>query len=702
MHAPDFQSHLQQQVNGMYSPAATVVAADHAMAMQNLQSHLSWYNETFGGPSPPIQNMQGPFMQAAFTPGQEITPQMYMAQAAACGQNVTVATVGQPQTVPNTPQHIRAQGWPSPPLSRAKHGRSQSFQAENAAIMQASNKGSFAVNAAAYSNGSFDFGEDQTYEASAYSSSIADPSSPAYQHASSMPTVYEEDHLAMIGQPADALLLVTAGAHNFNDPNFIIGGMCQEQATLDQMGIDATYIETGTKESDLDAWLDSPHGDVKYYICKWDGCAHPQINRKENARSHVQNHLDDRKWKCNPCEKRFTRLHDLKRHALTHTNERPAICPCGKSFARQDALTRHRQRDMCKGVLPGFEKTEEEKPKRGRPKKDRSGELSDKLRKTNRPDMDTRAHKAAMARAMDKANASADHHIHHSTFGTSACSSSANSDSSMPDTPPHESEPMDAVNFFDIDGAVTGIVAASQNWLDTPPSSPPTISMHAVSKGIECLPLANANFTSMTYHDMSSPRDQTDAMGSSLNSASSPMRQEECVSKHSPAHATMAGAQEASTRNDSFFGDSTSTATITQAASAHIDEPAPFTNFLSSVALTGHTDFGASMGCELSAADLFGSATALLDSYPGAGEDPFSPPGDSNSGSSTYNSSDVDTIDDKIFRHPQNALNAKHISPIATSIFNDRVDDAFGNPFDDPGFADPTTEEQIQAFLAGL
>jgi hypothetical protein len=226
--------------------------------------------------------------------------------------------------------------------------------------------------------------------------------------------------------------------------------------------------------------------------------------------------------------------------------------------------------------------------------------------------------------------------------------------------------------------------------------------MHAIAKGTECVPLANANFNSITYHDMSSPRDQSDAMESSFNSASSPVRQAEYVSKHSPAHATMTGAQETSGRSDSFFGDSTSTATITQAVSAHIEEPAPFTNFLSSVALTGHTDFGASMGCELSAADLFGSATALLESYPGAGEDPFSPPGDSNSGSSTYNSSEVDTINDKIFRHPQSMLDAKHISPITTSIFNDRVDDAFGNPFDDPGFLDPTTEEQIQAFLAGL
>jgi hypothetical protein len=246
---------------------------------------------------------------------------------------------------------------------------------------------------------------------------------------------------------------------------------------------------------------------------------------------------------------------------------------------------------------------------------------------------------------------------------------------------------MDAVNFFDIDGAVTGIVAASQVWLDTPPSSPPTISMHAVAKA--------TNFAPAAFHDMSSPHNQSDPMDSSDHS-SSPLNHSECVSKHSPARVVMTGSIGDNAKPEDFFGSS-STATATQ---AHNEEPAQFTNFLSSVALTGPTDFGSSIGCELST-DLFGGATVLLDSYPAAGEDPFSPPGDSNSGSSTYNSSDVDTINDKIFRHPNAALNAKY-NPASVSIFNDRVDDAFGNPFGDPGFPDPTTEEQIEAFLAGL
>ena len=34
-----------------------------------------------------------------------------------------------------------------------------------------------------------------------------------------------------------------------------------------------------------------------------------------------------------------------------HTGTKPFHCACGKGFARGDALTRHRQRNICKGGL---------------------------------------------------------------------------------------------------------------------------------------------------------------------------------------------------------------------------------------------------------------------------------------------------------------------------------------------------------------
>lgn len=44
------------------------------------------------------------------------------------------------------------------------------------------------------------------------------------------------------------------------------------------------------------------------------------------------------------CDHHFRRQHDLKRHQKLHTGERPYRCSdCYRSFARQDALNRHRR-----------------------------------------------------------------------------------------------------------------------------------------------------------------------------------------------------------------------------------------------------------------------------------------------------------------------------------------------------------------------
>lgn len=57
------------------------------------------------------------------------------------------------------------------------------------------------------------------------------------------------------------------------------------------------------------------------------------------ARSKFTPHY---KYACEECGKKFTRTHDLKRHARQHTNEKPFSCKCCKrGFARSDALVRH-------------------------------------------------------------------------------------------------------------------------------------------------------------------------------------------------------------------------------------------------------------------------------------------------------------------------------------------------------------------------
>lgn len=48
------------------------------------------------------------------------------------------------------------------------------------------------------------------------------------------------------------------------------------------------------------------------------------------------------KW--GTCGKGFARQHDCKRHEALHLNIRPFTCEgCSKTFARMDALNRHRE-----------------------------------------------------------------------------------------------------------------------------------------------------------------------------------------------------------------------------------------------------------------------------------------------------------------------------------------------------------------------
>ena len=65
---------------------------------------------------------------------------------------------------------------------------------------------------------------------------------------------------------------------------------------------------------------------------------------------HMRSHMEERPFKCKwpGCGKGFARQHDCKRHESLHLNVRPYTCNgCKKTFARMDALNRHRESYPC-------------------------------------------------------------------------------------------------------------------------------------------------------------------------------------------------------------------------------------------------------------------------------------------------------------------------------------------------------------------
>lgn len=181
-------------------------------------------------------------------------------------------------------------------------------------------------------------------------------------------------------------------------------------ASIADINIEETKTETGVTIEDIAAFIQGPDPSDGKWRCLYEGCNKP-FGRKENIKSHVQTHLNDRQYQCPHCKKCFVRQHDLKRHAKIHTGIKPYPCECGNSFARHDALTRHRQRGMCIGAFDGVVR---KVVKRGRPKK-------------IRPDMDERRDKAERTRRKNKL-----------TSANSASSQSGYSDISAANSPSND------------------------------------------------------------------------------------------------------------------------------------------------------------------------------------------------------------------------------------------------------------------------
>lgn len=212
---------------------------------------------------------------------------------------------------------------------------------------------------------------DNGYESSVYASDMLSPGrsptvSPLQQ---SFKTTFEDaPHLNFAGGPS--LLPASQSMNNFDDyfSSPSPGPFSPHALSITDLNIDATIEDTGISAEEVQAFISEQDPNTHRWCCLFEGCG-KTFGRRENIRSHVQTHLGDRQYRCNGCGKCFVRQHDLKRHSKIHTGDKPYKCPCGGGFARQDALTRHRQRGMCSGAFPGIVR----KPiRRGRPRKNRT------------------------------------------------------------------------------------------------------------------------------------------------------------------------------------------------------------------------------------------------------------------------------------------------------------------------------------------
>ncbi|GJC91524.1 C2H2 transcription factor swi5 [Colletotrichum higginsianum] len=226
--------------------------------------------------------------------------------------------------------------------------------------------------------------------------------------------------------------------------------------------------ETGVTLDEIAMYISGPDPIDSKWTCVYEDCG-KKFGRKENIKSHVQTHLNDRQYQCPTCKKCFVRQHDLKRHAKIHTGIKPYPCECGNSFARHDALTRHRQRGMCIGAFDGIVK---KVVKRGRPRK-------------HRPEMDERVNKSARTRTKNQSTAS-------------TSSQSGYSDSSAANSPEND------YNMMSDDQFGMGGISIERRGIDMPlqittvssapmPSSPPRVHRELRELHLQSSPAASHN-----------------------------------------------------------------------------------------------------------------------------------------------------------------------------------------------------------------
>ncbi|KAI1098422.1 hypothetical protein F4804DRAFT_324802 [Jackrogersella minutella] len=200
------------------------------------------------------------------------------------------------------------------------------------------------------------------------------------------PSNPDSDGLTSQGSPSTEKLSCRGSPHHRRNESMASIASAASIASID---IEKTKTSTGITLEDIHQYISGPDPRDNKWTCVFEDC-NKKFGRKENIKSHVQTHLNDRQYKCPTCHKCFVRQHDLKRHAKIHTGIKPYPCECGNSFARHDALTRHKQRGMCIGAFDGVVR---KVVKRGRPRK-------------HRPDIDERKDKSARTRRKNQSTSS--------------------------------------------------------------------------------------------------------------------------------------------------------------------------------------------------------------------------------------------------------------------------------------------------------